>query len=224
MSSWFGSPGTRPNRSPDFASPTRRPCRARSTAPSSSRWFIVSRRRSADATPTALRVLTRDGWLLFLTRSTRLFAYGALSVVLVFYLTSLGLSTSQTGLLLTLTLVGDTVVSLYLTTRADRIGRRRMLIIGALLMAAAGLAFASTRNFVFLVAAGTIGVISPSGNEVGPFLSIEQAALSQVVPGQTRTAVFAWYTLVGSFATALGSLGGGTLSHLLQKTAIAPVE
>ena len=170
------------------------------------------------------RLLTRDGWLLFLTRCTRLFAYGALSVVLVFYLTSLGLSASQTGLLLTLTLVGDTVVSLYLTTQADRIGRRRMLIVGAVLMAAAGLAFAYTRSFAFLVVAGTIGVISPSGNEVGPFLSIEQAALSQVVPGQSRTAVFAWYTLVGSFATALGSLGGGTLSHLLQKTAIAPVE
>src|SRR6266705_2269094 len=170
------------------------------------------------------RVLTRDGWLLFLTRCTRLFAYGALSVVLVFYLTSLGLSTSQTGVLLTLTLVGDTVVSLYLTTHADRMGRRRMLIVGAILMAAAGLAFASTRNFAFLVIAGTIGVISPSGNEVGPFLSIEQAALAQVVPGDTRTAVFAWYTLVGSFATAAGALSGGTLSHLLQKTALAPVE
>jgi len=169
-------------------------------------------------------VLTRDGWLLFLTRSTRLFAYGALSVVLVFYLTSLGLSTSQTGLLLTLTLVGDTVVSLYLTTRADRIGRRRMLIVGAILMAAAGLAFASTRNFVFLVAAGTIGVISPSGNEVGPFLSIEQAALSHVVPDRTRTTVFAWYTLAGSLATAAGSLAGGTLSHLLQQGVMAPVE
>jgi len=169
-------------------------------------------------------VLTRDGWLLFLTRSTRLFAYGALSVVLVFYLTSLGLSTSQTGLLLTLTLVGDTVVSLYLTTRADRIGRRRMLIVGAILMAAAGLAFASTRNFVFLVAAGTIGVISPSGNEVGPFLSIEQAALSHVVPDRMRTTVFAWYTLAGSLATAAGSLAGGTLSHLLQQGVMAPVE
>ena len=169
-------------------------------------------------------MLTRDGWLLFLTRCTRLFAYGALSVVLVFYLTSLGLSTSQTGVLLTLTLVGDTVVSLYLTTHADRIGRRRMLIVGAMLMAAAGLAFAYTRDFAFLVVAGTIGVISPSGNEVGPFLSIEQAALSQVVPSQSRTAVFAWYTLVGSFATAAGALSGGTLSHLLQKTAIAPVE
>src|SRR5213076_803708 len=177
-----------------------------------------------DSRYSLFRVLTRDGWLLFLTRCTRLFAYGALSVVLVFYLTSLGLSTSQTGVLLTLTLVGDTLVSLYLTTQADRIGRRRMLIVGAMLMAAAGLAFASTRNFAFLVVAGTIGVISPSGNEVGPFLSIEQAALSQVVPGQSRTAVFAWYTLVGSFATAAGALAGGTLSHLLQKTAIAAVE
>ncbi len=160
-------------------------------------------------------MLTRDGWLLFLTRCTRLFAYGALSVVLVFYLTSLGLSTSQTGVLLTLTLVGDTVVSLYLTTHADRIGRRRMLIVGAILMAGAGVAFASTRNFAFLVVAGTIGVVSPSGNEVGPFLPIEQAALSQVLPDRERT---------GSFATAAGSLGGGTLSHLLQKTAMAPVE
>ncbi len=169
-------------------------------------------------------MLTRDGWLLFLTRCTRLFAYGALSVILVFYLTSLGLSSSQTGLLLTLTLVGDTVVSLYLTTHADRMGRRRILIVGAILMAAAGLAFASTRNFAFLVVAGTIGVVSPSGNEVGPFLPIEQAALSQVLPDRERTAVFAWYSLVGSFATAAGSLGGGTLSHLLQKTAMAPVE
>src|SRR5947199_6653429 len=98
--------------------------------------------------PSALRTLTRDGWLLFLTRFLRLFAYGSLSVVLVFYLIGLGLSESQTGLLLTLTLAGDTIVSLYLTTRADRIGRRRMLVVGAILMAAAGMAFAFTSNFL----------------------------------------------------------------------------
>ena len=69
----------------------------------------------------ALRHLSSDAWLLFATRFTRLFAYGALSVVLVFYLIRLGLSEGDTGLLLTLTLLGDTLVSLYLTTRADRI-------------------------------------------------------------------------------------------------------
>src|SRR5689334_17032708 len=135
-------------------------------------------------------VLTRDGKLLFVTRFIRLFSYGMLAVVLVFYLTGLGLTESQTGLLLTLTLAGDTVVSLALTTQADRIGRRRMLIVGAILMAAAGLGFGLTRKFALLVVAGTIGVISPSGNEVGPFLPIEQAALSEVIPGRSRTSVF----------------------------------
>src|SRR5258706_10130056 len=89
----------------------------------------------------ALQDLPHDGWFLFLTRFIRLFSYGSLSVVLVFYLTGLGLGESQTGVLLTLTLLGDTVVSLCLTTQADRIGRRRMLIIGAMLMAGAGLIF-----------------------------------------------------------------------------------
>src|SRR6058998_2425779 len=98
-----------------------------------------------------LHGLTEDAWLLFATRFIRLFAYGALSVVLVFYLVGLGLTESQTGLLLTSTLVGDTAVSLYLTTRADRIGRRRMLIIGAALMAAAGLVFALTRTWWLLI-------------------------------------------------------------------------
>jgi len=171
----------------------------------------------------ALHDLKRDGRLLFITRSLRLFAYGALAVILVVYLTSLGLSASQTGLLLTLILVGDTAVSLYLTTRADRLGRRRMLIIGAMLMVAAGLTFAWTRNFLLLIVAGTIGVISPSGNEVGPFLSIEQAALAQVVPPAARTTVFAWYTLAGSFATAAGSLCGGVLAHVLQRSALVPL-
>lgn len=175
--------------------------------------------------PSVLRILTSDGWLLFLTRFLRLFAYGSLSVILVFYLIGIGLSESQTGLLLTLTLFGDTVVSLYLTTRADRLGRRRMLIVGAMLMAAAGVAFACTSNFLFLLVAGIIGVISPSGNEVGPFLSIEQAALSHVVPGTARTEVFAWYTLAGSVATATGALCGGTLTQLLHmRTAMTPVD
>jgi len=174
--------------------------------------------------PDALKSLTRDAWLLFLTRFIRLFAYGLISVILVFYLVGLGLSESQTGLLLTLILVGDTAISLFLTTQADRVGRRRMLIVGALLMAGAGLVFALTKNFLWLVIAGTIGVISPSGNEVGPFLSIEQAALSHVVGDRTRTEVFAWYTLAGSFATALGALVGGELSHTLQKTTMSQVN
>jgi MFS family permease len=167
--------------------------------------------------------LTFDGRLLFATRFVRLFAYGALSVVLVLYLVSLGLSEAQTGAVISATLVGDTIVSLYLTTQADRIGRRRILSIGAALMIAAGLAFAFTHQLWLLVVAGTVGVVSPSGQEVGPFLPIEQAALAQVVPDRERTSVFAWYTLVGSLASALGSLAAGYLTDALQHT-WAPVD
>ncbi len=145
-----------------------------------------------------------DVRLLFFTRMARLFAYGFLSVILALYLAEVGLSEAQIGLLLTLTLAGDTVISLWITTNADRLGRRRMLIIGAALMVFAGLIFAFTRSYPVLILAATIGVISPSGNEIGPFLAVEQAALSQIVPGRQRTSIFAWYNLVGSFATAAG--------------------
>jgi MFS family permease len=170
-----------------------------------------------------IRTLTPDGHFLFITRIARMFGYGFLSVVLVLYLEQLGLSQVQIGLLLTLTLIGDAIISLWITTNADRIGRRRMLIIGALLMVLAGVLFAVTRHFIFLLIAATIGVISPSGYEVGPFLSIEQAALSQIVSDQKRTGVFAWYNLVGSFATALGALGGGSLVQALMDSGLSPL-
>jgi len=90
-------------------------------------------------------------------------------------------------------------------------------------MAGAGITFACTGNFLLLIVAGTIGVISPSGNEVGPFLPIEQAALAQIVPSRSRTQVFAWYSLAGSIATAVGALVAGFLVQGLRKTAMTPV-
>jgi len=167
--------------------------------------------------PQVHRSLSGDGLLLFGTRSVRMFAYGFLSVVLVLYLKAIGLGEGQIGFLLTMTLLGDTVISLWITTAADRIGRKRMLILGALLMALAGGVFAVTRNFLLLVTIATIGVLSPSDKDVGPFLSIEQAALAQTIPGKKRTAVFAWYNLVGSVAAALGALVGGfSCQHFLR--------
>jgi MFS family permease len=164
-----------------------------------------------------------DVRLLFATRAVRLFAYGFLSVVLVLYLSALGFTEGRIGFLLTLTLLGDTAISLALTTRADRWGRRRTLVAGAVLMVLAGVVFALSRDFWVLLAAATVGVVSPAGNEVGPFLAVEQAALSQATPGERRTLVFAWYTLAGSLATALGSLTAGGLAQLLQAGGMAPL-
>ena len=136
--------------------------------------------------------------LLFATRSLRMFAYGFLAVVLVLYLEALGLDGASIGLLLGLTLLGDAAISLLLTTRADRFGRRRTLFLGSLLMVGAGLAFASTDLFPVLLVAATLGVLSPSGNEVGPFLAIEQASLAQLVDDRrTGRRLFARYQVVG---------------------------
>jgi MFS family permease len=165
-----------------------------------------------------------DITLLFSTRIIRLFCYGFLSVILALYLSEAGLTRGQIGLLFTLTLVGDALISLLLTTSADRFGRKRTLILGALLMAGAGLVFILTRNVILLIAAAIIGVISPSGHEIGPFLSVEQAGLTQLIPDKRRTHFFAWYNLAGSFATATGALAGGWLAQVLQDNGWAALE
>ena len=160
--------------------------------------------------------MTPDARLLFATRIARMFGYGLLSVVLVLYLVELGIDGVQVGLILTLTLLGDAAISLWLTTHADRLGRRRILLAGSVLMLLAGVVFAFSHDAWILLLAATVGVISPSGNEVGPFLAVEQASLSQTLPDRDRTRVFGWYNLVGSLATASGALGAGLLAQLVQ--------
>jgi MFS family permease len=172
----------------------------------------------------SLRELDANGRLLFAMRILRMFGYGFLAVVLVLYLAALGLDPVTIGIILTLTLVGDTLISLWLTTNADRIGRRRVLVAGSCLMVGAGLVFAFTSWAPLLVVAATIGVISPTGNEVGPFLAVEQAGLSQTTPDGRRTATFAWYNLVGYVATATGALGAGIASQILIDADVSRVD
>ncbi len=179
---------------------------------------------SVKPTPTGPLRRTRDIVLLFSTRIIRLFCYGFLSIILALYLVQAGLDERQVGLLFTLTLAGDAGISLWLTTSADRFGRRRTLLVGAILMLGAGLVFILTRNIVALMAAAIIGVISPSGNEIGPFLAVEQAGLTRLVPDNQRTHTFAWYNLVGSFATAIGALSGGWLAQFLVGRGLPPLS
>ncbi|HYH92019.1 MAG TPA: MFS transporter [Candidatus Saccharimonadales bacterium] len=172
----------------------------------------------------SLRGLDRDGRSLFLLRTLRMFGYGFLAVVLVLYLVAIGLDPVGVGLVLTLTLVGDTIVSLWLTTQADRLGRRRVLLAGSLLLAAAGLVFALTDWLPLLIVAGIIGVISPTGAEVGPFVAVEQAGLTQIVRPTRRTATFAWYNLVGLLAAAVGALGAGVASQVLLENGFVEAD
>ena len=159
--------------------------------------------------PGWLPELSPDGWLLFATCGVRTFAYGFLSVVLALYLAALGLETAAIGGLFTAALAGGALMTVLLTGVADAVGRRRVLVFGAALMALTGVVFARTENLVLLTVAAIFGAISPSGKEVGPFLSLEQAVLPQTTSNERRTSVFAAYNLVGSLAGALGALAVG---------------
>ena len=164
--------------------------------------------------------LSRDGWLLFATCGVRSFAYGFLSVILGLYLDAQGLSVASIGWIFTAALAGGAVMTIVITAVADSFGRRFLLIIGAVLMAVAGWAFAISDNPIVLTIAAIFGTISPSGKEVGPFLSIEQAVLPQTTSDEHRTAVFSAYNLVGSFAGAIGALAVG-LPPRFSFTAVA---
>lgn len=168
--------------------------------------------------------MSRDTALLFSTRILRLFGYGFVSVVFVLYLMTLGFTEAETGLLLTLALAGDAVISLLITTQADRLGRKRMLILGAVLIVCTGIIFYVTRSYWLLAVTAIFGVLSPSGGEIGPFLSLEQSALSHAVTDKNRTRIFAWYNLAGSFSTAVGALAGGFLPQSLQAAGFTVID
>jgi MFS family permease len=153
--------------------------------------------------------LSRDGWLLFATCGVRSFAYGFLSVILGLYLDALGLSAAAIGWIFTAALGGGAVMTIIVTAVADSFGRKALLIIGAALMALAGWIFAVSGDPIWLTLAAIFGTISPSGKEVGPFLSIEQAILPQTTSDEQRTTIFSAYNLVGSFAGAIGALAVG---------------
>jgi MFS family permease len=153
--------------------------------------------------------LSRDGWLLFATCGVRSFAYGFLSVVLGLYLDALGLSAAAIGWIFTAALGGGAVMTIIVTAVADSFGRKALLIIGAALMALAGWIFAVSGDPIWLTLAAIFGTISPSGKEVGPFLSIEQAILPQTTSDEQRTTIFSAYNLVGSLFGALGALAVG---------------
>ena len=162
--------------------------------------------------------LTRDGWLLFASCGVRSLAYGFLSVILGLYLDAAGLSATAIGWIFTAALAGGALMTILITAIADSFGRKALLIAGALMMAAAGCVFAISNNPILLAMAAIFGTISPSGKEVGPFLSLEQAILPQTTEDRQRTAVFSAYNLVRSFAGAVGALAVGLPSFFSLET------
>lgn len=165
-----------------------------------------------------------DTKLLCVQRLVRFLAYGSTTLILVLFLAALRISESHIGLFMTLTLLGDVAISLVLTVVADGIGRRRMLALGALLMAASGVVFALSSNYWVLLAAAMFGVISPSGNEIGPFRAIEESVIAGLTHREDRTGLLAWYTVFGYTGTSCGVLICGWVLRAVQANGWTALE
>lgn len=162
-----------------------------------------------------LKTLHYDARLLLSCKAVRMFAFGFLAIILVTYLLEIGISSNDIGIMFGLTLFGDALISLFLTSRADRWGRKKTLLLGSILSIITSLVFALVNNYWLMTVVAIIGVISPTGNEVGPFLAVELSSLAQVTKDEDRTRILAWHNLFGCFAAAIGALVcGGIVSSL----------
>ncbi|OTB09387.1 hypothetical protein M426DRAFT_256516 [Hypoxylon sp. CI-4A] len=166
----------------------------------------------------------RDVKILILLRMIRLFGYGGTTFVLALYLHALGFEDSHVGLFMTLTLLGDLMISLALTYVGDGLGVRLTVVVGALLMCASGVAFALLHDYWFLLLASVFGVINPSANEIDPFKAIEESATARLSTAETRSDVFAWWTMLGMLGTAASNLLTGFLVDHLQHAGVGELD
>lgn len=173
-------------------------------------------RLSSELGITTLMNSSNDVHLLLITRFIRMFAYGSSTLILALFFAALGHSDTKVGLFMTLTLIGDVLISLGLTLVADPLGRRKILLLGALLMVLSGIVFANVSNYWILLFAAVVGVISPSGNEIGPFRAGEESTLAHLTEAKTRSDIFALYVVAGTLGTAGGSLTSGWVTQELQ--------
>jgi MFS family permease len=167
--------------------------------------------------------MTRDGVLVFAGRAVRTFSLGALSLALPLLLKQRGISVASLGAVLTMTLVEDALLTAGVTALAPRWGRRNLLMLSALPMIAGGIALAVVHDLRWLLAAVIVAVVSPNGQEAGPFSPLEQATLPDAVAPDRLTRTFAWYNVVGYFPAALGSLAAGAWVRAAQARG-APIE
>jgi MFS family permease len=169
--------------------------------------------------------VSRDGKLLLTARIVRTFSYGFLSIILAIYLKLMGFNEIFIGILLTATLVNSVIFNLFASFYADKIGRKKILIIYAILMAISGAIFLVTNNYVALIASALIGTINVTGTEVGAFLSIEQAILPQTVNDiKKRNSIFAIYNMAGTFAMSAGVLLSGFPQYVQKLYGFHQVE
>jgi len=152
--------------------------------------------------------ISRDGKLLLAVRPLQSFASGFVSVFFAVYLGVIGLPLWQIGLVLTGGLLCSTAFNLVAGFLADRVGRRRMLVLFGLLAAFSGAIFAFVSNPVVLVPVAVVSTLGYRGG-FGPANMLERVILAQSCPDRRRTRMYAIRSTLGSLATSAGSLFTG---------------
>ncbi len=142
-------------------------------------------------------------------RGIRGFADGMVSVLLASYLTDLGFSPGEVGVLITGTLLGSAALTLGSGLWGGRFTQKQVLLVACGLMLLTGVGFASVTSFWPLLLVAIAGTLNPSGGDVSVFLPTEQSLLTETIDSRRRTALFARYTLTGTFAAAVGALCAG---------------
>jgi MFS family permease len=163
---------------------------------------------------------TPDARVLLVTRATRAFGDGFVSILLPLHLAGLGFSNVQIGAVATATLLGSAALTLVVGLVAYRVGRRALLLRASALMIATGLGFAFLHEFWPLVVVAFVGTINPSAGDVSIFLPTEQALLPQTTSDRQRTALFARYSLIGSLVAAFGALCAGIPGFVAGQTGL----
>jgi MFS family permease len=146
-----------------------------------------------------------------------MFTAGIPSLILALFFASLDFPDSRIGVFMTLTLLGDVMLSLLLTLIADRLGRRRILFMGSIMMAGSGVVFALSESFWILLIAAVFGIISVTGGDCGPFRAVEESILSGLTDEKTRSDVLSWYVTATTMAGAIGAEVAGRTVQALEK-------
>ncbi len=142
------------------------------------------------------------------------FAFGLNSVVLGLYLAALELPGEVIGLVLSAALAGTLALTLVIALWGDRVGRRRLLVIGSALMGLSAVIPMVGANPVLLVLIGLTGMVAVTSSESTGLQSVDQAVLPQTVPDRQRTSAFALYNLLAAAASAVGALAVGPMVAL----------
>jgi MFS family permease len=151
-----------------------------------------------------------DVTLLYAARGVRGFGDGFAVIILPAYLTAIGFDAVWVGIVATASLLGSSVLTLAVGFLGARYPLRSLLLAGALLMIATGLAFPQSGNIAVIVLVAFIGTVNPSTGDIGMLVPLEHAMLARAVPDRDRTRAFARYSLIGALATAAGSLAAAT--------------